>query len=319
MWPLLTLLVIIDGIVVRNPQPWAAPIRAGLIAAMVIVGLALLWRTGIRIQVGSAAIVGILAALVVSDFYQRVSFGISTWIIYAGAYCLQRSIKRDWRRDFAITGIALTCLALVVVAGTLCGVSKPGPWHRNEMGGIMAALLPAATTLPSRRRWIITAVIGAGVLLTTSRGAALGTLAGLAVIIHPLALAATPVIGVVLALAMRQFEAGLRFYYWLQAINMWRSSIVFGVGPGLQLPESGIHAHNTLLGLATQVGLVGIGVMLTTTAFVRRIHLERWQLATLAVVAVHGLVDDPLCWLPVGVVLSLALVENATGQQHKSV
>lgn len=311
MWPILTLVILIDGISSRNLQPWAAPVRACLVAALFIVGLVLLWHAHVRLEVGTGIFVGVLAALTVADFYQSVSFGISTWLIYAGAYCLQRSIKRDWTRDFAHTGVVLTCMALLVVIGTFLGVPKPGlAWHRNELGGIMAALLPAATTLPGRRRWIVTAVIAAGVLMTTSRGAALGTLAGLAVIVQPWALAATPVIGVGLALVMRQMEAGLRFSYWLQALDAWRSSILFGAGPGLRLPEMGIHAHNTLLGLAAQTGVVGIAIMSATAALIRRVHLERWQLATLAVVMVHGLVDDPLYWLPIGIVVSLSIVER---------
>lgn len=316
MWIILTLFALIDGVCGRNPQPWAAPIRAGMIAAMVGVGVVLLWRARVRLSPGTVVLVGVLSALAVADLYQRSTIGISTWLVYAGAYLLQCAIKRDWRADFAMAGTVLAVLALIVVVGTAIGIPKPaGAWNYNSMGGIMASLLPAAITLTGRRRWITSAVISAGVLVSTSRGAALGALSGLAVIVQPWLLVAMPIAGLALAF-IRPVNSLYRFFYWSQALDAWRSSIVFGVGPGLQMPWEGIHVHNTLLGMATQVGLVGIAIMTAAVTLARRIHMERWQLATLAVVAVHGLVDDPLAWLPVGVIASQVLVGSIPSERR---
>lgn len=310
MWLILTLLVLIDGVCVRNPQPWAAPVRAGLVAVAIIVGVVLLWRAHVRLPLWTIVLVGVLSALTVSDLYQRSTIGISTWLVYAGAYLLQRAIKRDWRRDFAITGAIIAGMALVVVVGTASGIKKPGEaWNYNATGGIMAAMFPAAVTLKHSRRWIMSAIIAAGIALTTSRGAALGALAGLAVIVQPWTLLAMPALGAGAAF-LRPGNSIYRFYYWSQALDALRSSIVFGVGPGLQMPWEGIHVHNTLLGLATQTGVAGIAIMSLMATLMRRVRFERWQLATLAVVATHGVVDDPMAWLPVGIIVSLAMVEQ---------
>jgi len=321
MWMLLFGFVLIDGMVSRNPQPWAAPIRAGLVAALFVISLMMIRRARVRLPIGAAIISGILAALVVSDVYQRVSFGLSTWVIYAGAYALQRASKSDWSKDFSIAGVLVTGLAWVILIGTLDGIEKPATlWHRNELGGILAVLLPAATTLPGRQRWIISAFIVAGVLMTTSRGAILGAAVGMAVIVQPWALVAAPALAAGLALLMRQEAAVMRLVYFSQAIELLRSSIMWGVGPGLQMPEEGIHAHNTLLTLVTQIGAVGVAIIGSALTVMRRVHFERWQLATLAVVATHSLVDDPMCWWPVGVIIGLVLAsENATCQRAESV
>jgi hypothetical protein len=66
-----------------------------------------------------------------------------------------------------------------------------------------------------------------------------------------------------------------------------------------------IHVHNSLLGLAAQVGAVGMLMITATISIMHRVIVERWRLAALVVVATHSLVDDPLTWLPLGVMVAM--------------
>ena len=311
MWGVLTLFVIIDGVVTRNPQPWAAPVRAGLAVALFLIGVVWLWRAGIRFSPIASVLIGILAALIVSDVAQNIGTGISSWSIYAGVFAAQRLAKRDWRADLATMGVILGALWIAIeLTGHL---SPPGMWHKNVMGGVMAATLPAAAMLAGWRRPVYMIVICVGIVCSLSRGAMLGGAVGLAILFQPWALLAAPVlmIGLILWPGRGGWELNGRLRYFYEGIQLIRNSPWFGVGPRYTVPPNpiddvvGIHVHNTLLGLVAQVGGVGVAVIAMAGALARKIKIERWQLATLLAVAAHSLVDDPLCWWPVGVILGL--------------
>lgn len=324
MAALLLTFVLIDGLVTRNPQPWAAPIRAGLVAALFICGIVMLWRTRVRVEPGAAVVIGVLAAMAISDVYKSPSIiGLTSWLIYAGAYALQSAIVRDWRPSIANMGVALSALCIVVALATLSGIEKPTElWNRNVIGGIMVVTLPAAMTLD--KRWRV-AVILAGIAVTVSRGAWVAAFVALSVMIQPWALVIAPVAAVALV-AIRPTEATNRLLYWRQGIEAFLSSPVFGVGQG-RLVTAGdgyrgvaVHVHNTLLGILAQVGVVGAIIISSALAVTRRITFQRWQWATLAAVAAHSMVDDPLGWWPVGVMVAIIIAsQNGVSNQRQSV
>lgn len=320
---LLLAFILIDGLVSRNPQPWAAPIRAGLVAALFLIGVALLWRARVRVEPGAVVVIGVLAALVISDVYRTpTGLTLSTWLVYAGAYALQRAIQRDWTRDLAATGVALAALVIVVA---VAGISPPaGAWNRNVTGGILLATLAASTQIARRWRIVAPILILAGIGATAGRGALVGALVTVAVMIQPWALLAAPIAAIALT-SMRPYEANTRLLFWIQGIEALTSS-PFGVGVGrLITPGDGrmgvaVHVHNSLLGIVAQVGVIGVAVASATIAIARRAAMQRWQIATLAGVAAHSMVDDPLCWLPVGVILALVSAkQNGVSNQRQSV
>lgn len=317
MSALLLTFVLIDGLVTHNPQPWAAPIRAGLVAALFICGMAMLWRAHAKIELGWAIIIGVLAAMTISDVYRsQAVIGLSSWLLYAGAYALQHIIKRDWKRDLVITGIALVGLCLIIDLTTAYGIQKPNAaWNKNVIGGILAVTLPAAMMLHGRGRIISSSIIGIGIILSNSRGAIVAGLIAAAVMIQPWALLVAPVAAFAL-IFIRVHDAALRLLYWQQGIQAFLSSPIFGVGQG-NLVAAGdgvggvaIHVHNTLLGILATVGCVGVGIVAISMATSKRINLNRWQLATLAAVAAHSMVDDPSLWWPVGIIVALVMASQ---------
>ena len=308
MWIALLALALIDGLVTRNPYPSVAPIRAGLVSAIFLLCLWRLWKRGVRVSPGTGVVIGVLAALTVADAYQQTVLGLSLWLVYAAVYATMRAAPRDSSsHDLVLFGISLSALVLMMLViphpeewGLSC-------WNKNSTGGLLAVTLPAAFTLAGWRRISAMCVIGAGVLATVSRGAILGAAAGVAVLIQPWMLLGAPLL--VLGLCtFRIHEAMVRFLYFAQGLELIGSSPLWGVGPRYLIAGDGhveIHVHNSLLGLAAQVGAVGMLMITATISIMRRVIVERWRLSALVVVAAHSLVDDPLTWLPVGVVVAV--------------
>jgi hypothetical protein len=310
MWIALLALALIDGLVTRNPYPSVAPIRAGLVAAIFLLCLWRLWARGVRVSPGTGIVIGVLSALTVADAYQQTVLGLSLWLVYAAVYATMRAAPRDSTshgHDLALFGISLSALVLMMLViphPIEFGVSF---WNRNVIGGLLAVTLPAAFMLAGWRRIAAMGVIGAGVLAAGSRGAILGAAAGIAMLIQPWLLLGAPLL--VLGLCtFRRHEALARFLYIAQGLELIGSSPIWGVGPRYLIAGDGhveIHVHNSLLGLTAQVGAVGMLMITTTISIMRRVIMERWRLAALVVVAAHSLVDDPLTWLPLGVVVAV--------------
>jgi small basic protein len=310
MWIALLALTLIDGLVTRNPYPSVAPIRAGLVAAIFLLCLWRLWKRGVRVSLGTGVVIGILAALTVADAYQQTVLGLSLWLVYAAVYATLRAAPRDSSsHDLALFGVILSALVLMMLViphPREFGVSM---WNRNSTGGLLAVTLPAAFMLAGWRRIAAMAVIGASVLVSGSRGAILGAAAGIAVLIQPWFLLGAPLLILGLCL-LRRHETMVRFLYFAQGLELIGSSPIWGVGPRYLIAGDShveIHVHNSLLGLAAQVGAVGMLMITATISIMRRVIVERWRLAALAVVAAHSLVDDPLTWLPLGVVIAVII------------
>jgi len=308
MWIALLALALIDGLVTRNPYPSVAPIRAGLVAAILLLCLWWLWKRGVHVSIGTGVVIGVLAALTVADAYQQTVLGLSLWLVYAAVYATMRTVPRDSSsHNFVLFGVSLSALVLIMVViphPVEFGLSL---WNKNVIGGLLAVTLPAAFTLTGWRRIAAMGVIGAGVMSTVSRGAILGAAAGVAVLIQPWLLIGAPVL--VLGLFMLgKYTAMMRFTYFAQGLELIGSSPMFGIGSHYLIAGDGVtqpHVHNSLLGMAVQVGAVGMLMITATISIMRRVIVERWRLAALVVVAAHSLVDDPLTMLPVGVVIAV--------------
>lgn len=311
--------IAIDGLAMRNPSAWAAPARAGTLLAMFVCGVWLALRAGVRVRLPAAALIGLVAAMAISDAYQQPVMGLTLWLVYVGCYALQARVQRDWTYDFALAG---TALALVTCLYYLVNRAEPpmGMWNKNVIGGILVVLLPSAAVLPSRAARITALVVMlCGIIVTASRGALMGTFAVLAVLYQPWALLVAPVCAIPLILA-RPLQSGVRLDYWRSALDTLAGNATWGVGAGRILlpsfdarPCCEVHAHNSLLSIALQVGGLGIAAVVGALGLSQRPRWQRWQIAALAGVAVQSLVDDPLTWLPVGVILAITL---ATQQEE---
>lgn len=318
--------VLADGLVRGNSLAWAAPWRASLLAVLIVSGLIVLRIRGHRLDIATMGIVGVIGAMLVSDsFYHIGGLGLSAMVLYAGAFAWQRIVKRDWQNDFARAGVILAALVLFVVIGWWAGqfpAVPSGAWNRNVTAGTLAVLLASVPT-GGRFHWLVIAVVSTAIIVTGSRG---GILAGAAALIvnHwsqvkrfliPLSIASPAVI---LALYLHDPSSALERPLMIRnAVEQYMAtSPLFGVGPGQLLVTSPgsetpyYHAHNAVVSFVSQVGLAGTGILGTALAVARREigqGWQSWQLATLAAVAVHSLVDEPLTWWPTGLITALVL------------
>jgi O-antigen ligase len=109
----------------------------------------------------------------------------------------------------------------------------------------------------------------------------------------------------------RPAEALNRFYYWDKAIQaLSYHNIWVGLGPGglaarhaidepTNLPTQPsyfhLHAHNLIVQVTAELGLVGLAALILAAVWILRAKIHgRWQIAILAALVVHSLVDLPL-------------------------
>lgn len=320
--------VLADGLVRGNSLAWAAPWRAGLLAILIVSGLVVLRIRGHRLDLATTGIVGVIGAMLVSDsFYHIGGLGLPAMVLYAGAFAWQRIVKHDWRPGFAWASIILSALVLLVV---ITGQIPPaGAWHRNVIAGTIVALLPASWSLWENqpvRKWGAMLFSFLAVCVILSRGAYMGCLVAMLILVSERvrisrwALATLGISAPVALLglvALRPATSLERLYYIRSAVEQWwQTSPLFGVGPGQLLVTAPgesppqYHAHDAVVSFVTQVGLAGGGILGAALGVARREighGWQRWQLATLAAVAVHSLVDEPLTWWPTGLIVALVL------------
>jgi hypothetical protein len=321
--------VLADGLVRGNSLAWAAPWRAGMLAVLIVSGLIVLRARGHRLDIATMGIVGVIGAMLVSDsFYHIGGLGLSAMVLYAGAFAWQRIVKRNLQNDLSRAGVILAALVLFVVIGWWAGqfpAVPSGAWNRNVIAGTLAVLMASVPTggrLPTAAMGIIAIAIVA----TGSRG---GILAGAAALIvnhwsHvkrfwiPLSIVSPAAIaGLYLHNPSSALERQLIIRNALEQVT---TVPLFGVGPGQLLVTSPwvetpyYHAHNAVVSFVSQVGLAGGGILGVALGVARREighGWQRWQLATLAAVAVHSLVDEPLTWWPTGLIVALVLGSRA--------
>jgi hypothetical protein len=120
---------------------------------------------------------------------------------------------------------------------------------------------------------------------------------------------------------VRPLNAANRLYYWRRALTVGMQTPWFGLGPGgiqsrMVIEEPGAsrfvpHAHNLLVQVFAEYGLIGLLALLAGGVWVwrfrGRLDYDRWQLALLAGFGAICLVDFPLYFFgPLLVCLAIA-------------
>lgn len=148
------------------------------------------------------------------------------------------------------------------------------------------------------------------------RGAVLGSIVSTSFLIYPyirryfklyVTIGAISFVGLV---SLSPGSSAARVIYLGQAAAAFLSSPWFGVGLG-ELPSLCLlHAHNFLISLAAETGLIGLGFTAIAAWRLYQIRhnfiIERWHVAVLIAVLAHSLVDEPLWWP--GPLLTFAII-----------
>jgi O-antigen ligase len=171
--------------------------------------------------------------------------------------------------------------------------------------------------------WLILLAHIVMLLWLNSQGAILGAIVAFMIMTQPYWRFSTKTLimvglGIMAGLiAWQPAMARIRLYYWRRAWVAFLSNPIFGVGPGglharNLIPEWGggyqVHAHNTLVSIGAELGLIGLaavaGIIFLITRF--RWKMTRWQLAAIAGLLAHSMVDEPLWWP--GTLLAIGLI-----------
>lgn len=308
----LVIFFLIDGMVRGNIAPSAATPRAGLVAGLVLVWLAWLWRSGVHVPAITALMIGVFGAMAISEAYHRpTGGGIGTWLLYAGLLWGQYVTRRDWISDFAMVGVVVA--TIVLVAALTAGYPPGGAFNRNMVAAFLAVLAPSVWV---RWKWPV-AIVVLAIVMTGSRGAVLALcVAGLVVAwdrlgrIRPMVLT-LPAMAGGLAL-IRPATVGARALCMIEVIKQWWSNgALFGLGPNFSMVlswgEMADNAHSVPPTLLAQTGVVGMVVIcLAIICLARSQKFERWQLATLAAFATLSIFENVTAWWPVGIVSALS-------------
>lgn len=184
-------------------------------------------------------------------------------------------------------------------------------WTDNK--NIIAALSVVFITMSlARRNWLILVAHILLLIWLNSQGAMFGSIVAALVMTYPYWRfnIKTLVVGLGIMtglIAWQPAMAQIRLYYWQRAWAAFISSPAFGVGHGGLyarniIPEWGggyqIHAHNILVSTVAELGLIGLAAVAIMVFLITRFRwkLTRWQLAIIAGVLAHSMVDEPLWW-----------------------
>jgi hypothetical protein len=312
---ILSIFVLLDGVVTRNPSAWAGPVRALMLAALFSTAWCTLRRS--RSAPWSAAVVcGLGAGLTVSQSARDpLIWGLPLVVCYAAAWGWQRIMQREWERDLAITGLIV---ASYIVLIALSGERPEGLWQRNVLAGVVAVCVPSGMSLPGRRKWSVTGAMIAAIVITGSRGGLLASMVAMFIRgrIHiRTAIIALPVMALGLVFARFRNSVYRVDAFWI-ALNEFINHPAFGIGPGtmLKFVANGSvrmdHAHNSAVSFVAMTGLTGLAILDAFVMTSARQALDRWQWATLAAFAVCASVDDAFLWLPVGLIVAIVIATN---------
>lgn len=309
---LILLLALFGGILAyTNPL-----ITVGLVAAgWVTIGLALfckpapvwpaLWPYGLAVLISFVANLDILEAA-----------GARMWLLAAAVGLL--FVSGRW-----VTGEQLQ--AALWWAGWGVGLLLLVDDNRNILAFWPMVFAVAAYRNQSRLRWPYLALQLLMLFYLGSRGAVLGLIAGVGLYYHSLAYGAGVVTALGILIVNRPETALNRLHYWGEAWTAFLAKPLFGVGPGglwarslISEPGGGVqvHAHNFIISSGAELGLVGLAAFLggAFTIYHLRLTIMPWQIAILAAIVGHSLVDEPLFWP--GPLLLAALVVGTIKHQN---
>lgn len=319
------------GMSFGNVAPWAAAVRAVLAVLLALAGLAWLWRARPRLDLAQALITGLLVAAVISNsFHSTGNYGFANWLVFAGAYGLQRLVLRDWRNDVAVFGLTLS---LYVMLNFLAGQAPSGPLNRNYVSLLIVLAAPAMMARWPVAGWLVPC---SAILISGARGALVGMHMFTVVMVDisrrlKFIFAAIGLAGGISLISIRTWTVGARLALARAALSdWWATSPVWGLGPGgiavegwrVGEPFVSHHAHNVWISILAQVGLVGIVlIVLCSLASLWASHipnLARWQWAALAASGVLSFVEDLAVWWPVLILIAIMLVEIPCADQRTS-
>jgi len=273
----------------------------------------------------------ILSALV-NQANQAVLIGLWFAVVYLALWFMTKDVALHLNTEQILDGILVGGLPLLFFGLAQLGAPHPRLSAPLENINTFAAWLVIAGMLAVRRgasaigavRWLAlayAAIAGILILDSQSRGAMLAVVVAIVVLIYqhlPRARAlafglAIPVVIAAILLFMVRGDTG-RFLLWRQALDTFQRQPITGSGPFTYLAFNGdtmqIHAHNGLLQIGAELGIVGL-VALEYTLFTIGKQIahskDRWMIAILCAVVVHNVVDLPMFQPPIMVTLILLL------------
>jgi len=280
----------------------------------------------------------IAAAMSVSWAYNRdLSPAIVQFIFYAAG--IGAMYTAAWLGGDVIKR-ALFWAGPVWLAGVMIAWAAGIHINRNIIAFWPVIWIVATLERPGLRKWTrlgILAVYAAVILWSDSRGAMLAAAVAL-LVYHPpdfqsarqriaAGVLSTGLFGVLVIASPRNSAA--RLYYWSSSLRaMWQHNPLFGLGPGGILARGVMqepgeiwnvpHAHNILIHHTAELGLLGLAALVAIAVWCwrRRAWLDRWQLAVLAGVMTHSMVDHPLFYFSPLVVVLMIVGTIEKGKEH---
>jgi len=251
---------------------------------------------------------------------QFIYLGAGIGGMYAAAWLGGDVIRRSlfWAGWLWLVGVSVAWVA---------GIET----NRNIIGFwsviYLVSVLEAPYKIDKQYRSLMIAVFLVAIVLAESRGALLAAVVALLVYYPPKiearqrAAVGLSFSGFAFILVTLNIKTSVfRLYYWKTAISaMWGHNPWLGLGPGGILARGIIpepnqtwntpHAHNILIHHFAELGIIGGLVLIAGLiwGFSKRGQADRWQLAALAGVLAHSMVDHPLFYFsPLLVVLMIA-------------
>jgi len=195
--------------------------------------------------------------------------------------------------------------------------------NANLAAGMLAVLLLITlTSRPLRTVWPNALLMAAALLMTRSVGGVLAALAGIAALL-PVQLGGALLL-ILLAAGAAALFVGRGYWterldLWTVAVQVWRDSGGLGAGPGAfaaawsnAYPAAYFahsHAHNLILQIAAEVGIIGLGALVWLAAWIQKNTRRRGQVLLIAVF-VHGLVDCVLLYPLMLLIVAGAILQN---------
>jgi len=329
--------------VVLGPRPFSPPLRT------------LLWLTVVY-QVAS------LFTVVANPYTANVVEWVHAWLLTAGALVVGWAVGRSGNASMglALFAAAVAAIAVLTIGASLVGYLESGsfqevylewPWgmHKNFIGSVLGFVAVVAFARPSWLPWprpIMWALFGlcvVGILASQARQALVGLAVALVVVaLRPepgrrpslvVLLATVPAMLAVVAAVQDQLASGNEFNsayqrltWYEQAIEVWQTSPLVGVGLrwwtagrteyAFQPPN----AELEVLSSTGVVGLVGFLVMMLGTVVVLwRLDRTYGTLAAALVLSRFVQAQFDLFWVSVQVSVPFVLAGIILGVRERAV